>query len=52
MPSNKALVLLVDDDVRILCMIQRTLGLEGCRVLTASGGEAVLSRGLCEISFD
>lgn len=40
MTSQKSLVLVVDDDVRILRMMKRTLELEGYRVLTASGGEA------------
>ena len=40
MPSGKASVLVVDDDVHILRMIQRILELEGYRVLTASNGEA------------
>lgn len=42
MMSKKASVLVVDDDVRILCMMKRTLELEGYRVLTASDGEAAL----------
>jgi len=43
MSSRKASVLVVDDDVRILRMMQRTLELEGYRVLTASNGEAALN---------
>ena len=43
MPSRKASVLVVDDDVRILRMIRRILELEGYRVLTASNGEAALN---------
>ena len=42
MPSRKASVLVVDDDVRILHIMQRTLELEGYRVLAASNGEAAL----------
>ena len=42
MPSKKATVLVVDDDVRMLRMMQRILELEGYRVLTATGGEAAL----------
>ncbi len=42
MPSRKASVLVVDDDVRILRMVRRILDLEGYRVLTANNGEAAL----------
>ncbi len=42
MPSRKASMLVVDDDVRILRMIQRILNLEGYRVLTANNGDAAL----------
>jgi DNA-binding response OmpR family regulator len=42
MPSRKALVLAVDDDIRILRMMRRILELEGYRVVTASNGEAAL----------
>ncbi len=42
MPSRKASILVVDDDVRMLRMMQRILDLEGYRVLTASNGEAAL----------
>ena len=42
MPSRKASVLVVDDDVRMLRMMQRILELEGYRVLTASNGQAAL----------
>ena len=42
MPSRKALVLVVDDDARMLRMMARILELEGYRVLTASDGEAAL----------
>lgn len=42
MPSRKASVLVVDDDVRMLRLMQRTLELEGYRVLLASSGEATL----------
>ena len=42
MPSKKAAVLVVDDDVRMLRMMQRILELEGYRVLTATGGDAAL----------
>jgi len=43
MASLKATILAVDDDVRILRMMKRTLELEGYRVLTASDGEARMS---------
>ena len=42
MPSRKVSVLVVDDDVRILRMMQRILELEGYRVIAAAGGEAAL----------
>ena len=42
MPSKKASVLVVDDDVRILRMMRRILELEGYHTLTASNGEAAL----------
>ena len=42
MPSRKASVLVVDDDVRVLRMVRRILNLEGYRVLTANNGEAAL----------
>ncbi|HEX78243.1 MAG TPA: response regulator transcription factor [Dehalococcoidia bacterium] len=42
MPSKKAAVLVVDDDVHILRLMQRILELEGYRVLLASNGEAAL----------
>ena len=41
--SRKVLVLVVDDDIRILRMMRRILELEGCRVLGASDGEAALN---------
>ncbi len=43
MPSRKAPVLVVDDNVRILRMMQRILELEGYEVLAVSNGEAALS---------
>ncbi len=43
MPSKKVSVLVVDDDIRILHMLQRMLELEGYHVLTASSGETALS---------
>ncbi|GAG01675.1 unnamed protein product, partial [marine sediment metagenome] len=42
MPSRKTSVLVVDDDIRILRMLQRMLELEGYQVFTASDGEAAL----------
>jgi len=42
MAYRKTLILLVDDDVRMLRMVQRILELENYRVLTASSGEAAL----------
>ena len=41
-PSGKPSVLVVDDDVRILRMMQRILELEGYRVLRAGDGEAAI----------
>ena len=41
-PSRKALVLVVDDDARILRMIKRILELESYQVIKASDGEAAL----------
>jgi len=43
MPSRKVTTLVVDDDIRILRMMQRILELEGYRVHTASNGETALS---------
>ncbi len=42
MPASKVSILVVDDDVRILRMMQRILELEGYRTITASNGEAAL----------
>ena len=42
MPARKTSILVVDDDVRMLRMMQRTLELEGYRVLTAASGQAAL----------
>ena len=42
MPSKKVSVLVVDDDARLLRMMQRTLELEGYWVVTAISGEAAL----------
>ena len=42
MPSRKLSVLVVDDDIRILRLMQRTLELEGYRMLSASNGKAAL----------
>ena len=42
MPSRKTSVLVVDDDIRVLRMLQRMLELEGYQVFTASNGEAAL----------
>ena len=42
MSLGKATILTVDDDVRMLRMMKRTLELEGYRVLTASNGEVTL----------
>ncbi|MFC1916964.1 response regulator transcription factor [Chloroflexota bacterium] len=43
MPSRKVSVLVVDDDVRILRIMQRILELEGYRVLRASDGQDALN---------
>jgi DNA-binding response OmpR family regulator len=42
MPKKKSLVLVVDDDIRILRMMKRILELEDFDVITAEGGEAAL----------
>jgi DNA-binding response OmpR family regulator len=42
MPAKKFLILVVDDDVRMLRMMKRMLELEGFQVITAGGGEAAL----------
>ncbi len=42
MPTRKESVFVVDDDIRILRMMRRTLELEGFRTLTANSGEAFL----------
>ena len=39
-PSRKLLALVIDDDIRMLRMMQRVLELEGYRVRTASDGKA------------
>ena len=51
MTSRKVSVLVVDDDIRILRMIQRTLELEGYRVLNASNGETAIDL-FCEEAPD
>ena len=43
MSSRKASVLVVDDDVRMLRMMQRILEMEGYRVLRASDGESAIN---------
>ncbi|MBM3133583.1 MAG: response regulator transcription factor [Chloroflexi bacterium] len=43
MEDAKATVLVVDDDVRMLRMVQQMLDLEGYRVLTAGDGQAALA---------
>lgn len=43
MPSRKACVLMVDNDVRILRMMQHILELEGYHVLRASDGETAIN---------
>ena len=43
MPSKKVSVLVVDDDIRILRMMQRILELEGYRVFRASDGKTALN---------
>ena len=42
MPKKKSLILVVDDDIRMLRMMKRMLELEGFEVLTANCGEAAL----------
>jgi DNA-binding response OmpR family regulator len=41
-PSKKTLVLVVDDDIRILRMIRRMLELEGYSVITSGDGQSAL----------
>ena len=43
MPPMKTSILVVDDDIRILRMIQRMLELEGYRIITANNAETALS---------
>ncbi len=43
MPTRKQSVLVVDDDIRILRMMQRTLELEGYRVFVATDGEVAIN---------
>lgn len=43
MASRKVSILAVDDDVRILRMMQRTLELEGYHVISANNGQSVLN---------
>ena len=42
MPKRKSLILVVDDDIRMLRMMKRMLELEGFEALTANCGEAAL----------
>jgi DNA-binding response OmpR family regulator len=42
MPAKKTMVLVVDDDIRILRMIKRMLELEGFQTAVANSGEAAL----------
>lgn len=42
MAKKKALILVVDDDIRMVRMMKRMLELEGFQVITASGGEQAL----------
>ena len=42
MPSHKTVVMVVDDDVRILRMMRRMLELEGYRVITSPDGQTAL----------
>jgi DNA-binding response OmpR family regulator len=42
MPKTKSLILVVDDDIRILRMVKRMLELESFEVITADDGEAAL----------
>jgi len=51
MPIKKISLLVIDDDVRMLRMMQRNLELEGYRVLMASNSEAALDI-LCEETPD
>jgi len=48
MPSRKESVLVVDDDARMLRMIQMILGAEGYQVFMASNGEAALKMLVAE----
>ena len=42
MSAKKALILVVDDDIRMLRMMKRMLELENFQVLTANSGDAAL----------
>src|SRR4030066_224091 len=42
MAKKKALILVIDDDIRMLRMMKRMLELEDFQVTTASGGDAAL----------
>jgi DNA-binding response OmpR family regulator len=42
MPKKKALILVIDDDIRMLRMMKRMLELEDFQVLTASSGDTAL----------
>ena len=42
MPKKKALILVIDDDIRMLRMMKRMLELEDFEVITASGGDTAL----------
>jgi DNA-binding response OmpR family regulator len=42
MPKKKAMILVVDDDIRMLRMMKRMLELEDFQVITASGGDMAL----------
>lgn len=42
MAKKKPLILVVDDDIRMVRMMKRMLELEGFQVITASGGESAL----------
>ncbi|MDO8491827.1 MAG: response regulator, partial [Dehalococcoidia bacterium] len=43
MPKPKPCILVVDDDVQVLLLVQRTLEREGYRVIAADSGEAAVA---------
>ena len=52
MSSKKASILVVDDDIRMLRMMQMIMEADGYRVLTANNGQLALNIFLAEESLD